>query len=114
MNARLPMYEGDGFIRQGLSQPIDNGIAVEPTAPVSQPNFEALLQLEKEARRLRSEYVGKSIQSMIKWIRDIPRRARQESTERYLADATDHADVERRIRTIERSPIGNWNRRLPA
>ena len=87
MNARLPMYEGDGFIRQGLSQPIDNGIAVEPTASLSQPDSEALLQLEKEARRLRSEHTSTLIQSIINWIRDIPRRARQASAERYLAGA---------------------------
>ncbi|MFM9885285.1 MAG: hypothetical protein ACKVQT_19855 [Burkholderiales bacterium] len=114
MNARLPMYEGDGFIRQGLSQPIDNGIAVEPTNPLSQPNFEALMQLEKEARRLRSEHATKLIQSMIGWIRDIPRRARQASAERYLAGASDHADVERRIRNLERNHAGQWNRRLTA
>ena len=114
MNARLPMYEGDGFIRQGLSQPIDNGIAAEPTASLFQPNSDALLQLEKEARCLRSEHMIKLIQSMINWIRDIPRRARQESAERYLADATDHADVERRIRSLERDNAGHWNRPLTA
>ncbi len=114
MNARLPMYEGDGFIRQGLSQPACNGVAVEPKAPESQPKIDALLQLEKKARRLRSEHVSKLIQSMIKWIRDIPRRARQDSAERYLADATDHADVERRIRALERKSAGPWNGRLPA
>lgn len=51
---------------------------------------------------------------MINWIRDIPRRARQESAERYLADATDHADVERRIRSLERNNAGHWNRPLTA
>ncbi|MFN0302028.1 MAG: hypothetical protein ACKVQU_16930 [Burkholderiales bacterium] len=114
MNARLPMYEGDGFIRQGLSQPAGNGIAAEPKAPQSQPNFDALLQLEKEARRLRGEHLSRLIQSMIKWVRDIPRRARQDRAERYLADATDHADVERRIRVLERNSVGPRNGRLPA
>ena len=114
MNARLPMYEGDGFIRKGLSYPTDNATNVENMTSPSQPNFEALLELEKEARRLRSNHMIKLIQSMIKWIRDIPRRARQENTQRYLAGATDHADVERRIRMLERDHVGHWNRRPAA
>jgi len=112
MNVRLPMYEGDGFIRQGMSTP---SAEVTPTAArSSSPSIDELQGLEREARRLRSEYVFAMLVAIKAWFADIPRRARQDSAERYLAGATDHAEVERRIRVLERSQTMGWNRRIPA
>ncbi len=114
MNARLPMYEGDGFIRQGLSTAINEEGANNGANLSSVPDFEELGSLHREARRLRSEHVGRVIHSIIAWIGDIPRRARQDSAERFIAGASDHADVERRIRALERNNVGAWNRQIAA
>ncbi len=112
MNARLPMYEGDGFIHQGMSSPTDG--TASTAAPASSPSIDELQGLEREARRLRSEYVFALLGAIKAWFADIPRRARQDSAERYLSGATDHAEVERRIRALERNQTPGWNRRIGA
>jgi hypothetical protein len=109
MNFRLPMYEGDGLIRQGLST---NPSPAE--AEQSVRDFEGVKQLEIEARRLRAEYVSSLIKRLMAWVRNVPRAATQSRAEHYLSASTDHADVERRIRTLERDQMRGWNQRLPA
>ncbi len=112
MNTRLPMYEGDGFIRPGMSTPADGTASTAVVA--SSPGIDELRGLEREARRMRSEYVYALLVAVKAWFADIPRRARQDSAERYLSGATDHAEVERRIRALERSQTQGWNRRIAA
>jgi hypothetical protein len=109
MNYGLPMYEGDGLIRQGLST---NATPAESEQSVR--DFDALKQLEIEARRIRAEYVGSLIKRLMVWVRDFPRTATQSRAEHYLSASTDHADVERRIRSLERDHVRGWNQRIPA
>ncbi len=107
MNFRLPMYEGDGFIRQGMS-------SNEASTTASLLDSGELNRLETEARRIRAEYVGGLIKRLMQWLQEIPRAATRSRAERYLAGSTDHADVERRIRTLERGNVRGWNQRIPA
>lgn len=109
MNARLPMYEGDGFIRPGLAT---DQVPTTPSASLRESG--ELRSLEVEARRLRAEYVSGLIKGLMAWARDLPRGATRSRAEHYLSKSTDHADVERRIRTLEREHVQGWNQRIPA
>ncbi len=100
-----PLYEGDSILRHG---PAVSGAGVAAT-----PEAEDLLQrnefhfdrleLEKRARQLRTEYIGAFFRRVADAIDNWFERARQRERDVYLSQAMDHADLERRMRHLERA-----------
>ncbi|MCZ7565014.1 MAG: DUF3563 domain-containing protein [Burkholderiales bacterium] len=118
MNARVPIYEGDGLLREALanaaSKPAPERRAETPIDAFD-PASHDLWAIERRAREMRAEafagllsrFFGKIFGALGRWAE----RARQRDVERYLAKATDNADLERRLREIERTghadPLGS-------
>lgn len=82
----LPMYEGDGLIRPDMN--LD---------PVS------LDKIERDARAMRSQAVGNLLERFANWIEHTAWQARQREVANFLSGATDHADLERRMKSLEGS-----------
>jgi hypothetical protein len=125
MNARVPVYEGDGLLHDALvraRKPAPVKVArpapVEVERPAAAPGpveldltHEDLAAIEQRARALRAEAMGavfsglfRAVASLFGAIERSLYRAQQRDLEHYLSQATDPADLERRLREIERSP----------
>jgi hypothetical protein len=89
----VPQYEGDGYLHAG------------PAAGVS-PRVEPLhldyVQIEQEARRLRSEALAEWLERLSGWLKLKLSRPRTTALEEYLSHSSSLADVERRLREAER------------
>lgn len=101
MATRIPMYEGDSYIRPGLSRNED-AAAVPEQAVTPIPTVAELARIEREARRLRSEMVGGLLARFFNWLSGQHSRANQRALERAIGRPTDSADLERRLRAFER------------
>jgi hypothetical protein len=83
MNEHDMMYEGDGILRK--------------------PNrWDRIAAYERRARRLRAIYIGGLFARLLDWLESKARAAWRRRAEHYLAQASDLADLERRMRTLER------------
>jgi hypothetical protein len=60
----------------------------------------ALEALDRNARRMRSEAMADLFHRFADWLERITWRARQRDLAGYLSQATDHADLERRMRDL--------------
>jgi hypothetical protein len=58
--------------------------------------------IEASARRVRSEYLATLLRRLFDWLAQGAHRSRQRRIEQYLANATDLADVEHRMRVLAR------------
>ncbi|MDX1376381.1 MAG: DUF3563 family protein, partial [Burkholderiales bacterium] len=58
------------------------------------------------ARQARAQYVGALLRRLFDWVEGGARRARERRVERYLAGASDLADLEHRMRTLARRGEG--------
>lgn len=102
MRLTAPLYEGDSLIRSGPAYGGDVPPAVEPT-PGAAPELELdVAEVEARARALRSAYIGVLLRRLWErfeaWLEN-GRRAREEA---YLARAENLADLEARMRRLER------------
>jgi len=79
----FPMYEGDSLIRPAM-----------PLDPVS------LDTIERDARAMRGQAIGQLLERFFNWMERSAWRARQRDTARFLSGAIDHADLERRIKSL--------------
>ncbi len=79
----LPMYEGDSLIRHAAS--------LDPVA---------LDTIERNARHLRSRTIGDLLERAANWLEHAVWRARQREIAAILSQATDHADLERRMKSL--------------
>ena len=52
--------------------------------------------------------VWNALRTMVLWIDEKSRQAHYRRVEGYLAQSSDHADLERRLRDLERSNQFNW------
>lgn len=101
MSTRIPMYEGDSYIRSGLSHDeAAPGAAGQESGTLA--TVAELARIEREARRLRSEVVGGMIARFFAWASAHYHRANQRALERAIGRPTDPADLERRLRAFER------------
>lgn len=101
MSTRIPMYEGDSYIRPGLTR--DEGSPAAPgRAEASIPTVLELDRIEREARRLRSEVVGGLMARFFGWFAGRRASANQRALERAIGRPTDAADLEHRLRAFER------------
>lgn len=82
MRYRDLIYEGDGIVR----------------GPVS------VQDVERHARKLRALSIGTLIESLFDWLERRAHESWQRQAEAYLAQASDLADLERRMRRLERRP----------
>ena len=79
----FPMYEGDSLIRP---------------APHLDPV--SLDTIERDARALRGQAIGQLLERFFNWMEKAAWQARQRDTASFLSRATDHADLERRMKSL--------------
>lgn len=95
MRTWSPLYEGDAIIHYGGAT---GASAAGPAAP------------RKAARRSIRAWLRGAAAGFFGWLETAAERARQRDLEAYLSQSSDLADLERRMREVERSysrPFGN-------
>lgn len=88
----LPAYEGDGFIRIPSSRS-----AADAGSPEQTPS-----RNEAEAWSRPFLAVRNAMVRFFDWLDNKANEARMRDIEAYLAKSTDHADLERRLKDLER------------
>lgn len=83
MSKGQPMYDGDSVIRRPISADIAK-----------------LDAIEREARALRGKVLGELVQRFFNWAERTAWKARQRDYTTALSRATDHADLERRMKAL--------------
>jgi len=93
MRSIVPLYEGDGYLHY--------------RAPATRKGAEPadLRAIEQHARALRRDAVAAFFRRALEWFEAKLRNAQRRDVEDYLAQATDHADLERRLRDVERNRL---------
>jgi hypothetical protein len=86
----VPLYEGDGYLHY-------RGPATRKSAEPSD-----VRAIEQRARALRREEIAVLLRRAVEWFEAKLRDSQRQDVEDYLAKATDHADLERRMRDVER------------
>ncbi len=114
MRFQLPMYEGDSFLRPGPEA--DSRTLKSPQEPHSTPEMlqrkiapvEADLlvldhfEIERRARALRAAAIRSAAASFWGWVERLFETARRRRVEEYLAGARSVAELEARLRKLER------------
>jgi hypothetical protein len=72
----------------------------ELSTRITRLDFRQLEAIERQARTLRSQAVGELIQDFMNWVERAIWQARQRDYASFLSRATDHADLERRMRVL--------------
>jgi hypothetical protein len=113
VNARVPIYEGDGLLRDALARaaaPAPTGRERPATESLEPPHAE-IAEIERLARQMRADAIADFFAGVFRWLDRVLWRAQQRDVEHYLSQATDAADLERRMRTLERarpSALGSY------
>lgn len=97
-NLSIPLYEGDGYLRlpEKSIVPASSG-----ATPASAEQIDCRT-VEKQARTLRAVVIGSAIERVFNWLDQKYQRARWRDVDAFLAQSTDHADLERRLKQLER------------
>ncbi|MBI2312700.1 MAG: DUF3563 family protein [Betaproteobacteria bacterium] len=92
-----------------LREPLYTGVH-RPARPAAAPLFKSpemsaldLAAIERRAHKLRALEIGALIERFLVWLERTVERAYRKPVDEYLAQATDHADLERRQRQVDRS-----------
>lgn len=93
MKIAYPLYEGDGYLHYRGTR---TSQSKTPTEGVD------LRAIEQRARALRREVISSLLARFGDWLKAKLQSGRRRDVEAYLARATDHADLERRLREVER------------
>jgi uncharacterized protein DUF3563 len=93
MRIAYPLYEGDGYLHFRKSSAAGKA---ETPAGVD------MRAVEQRARALRREVIAGLIDRFGQWLGAKLQSGRRREVEAYLAQSTDHADLERRLRDVER------------
>ncbi len=107
MNARVPLFDGGGELRDALAK------AARPASTTPERGAPALRlldsqerwEIERQARALRAQAIADLFGRFFRWIERALWRAQQRDLERYLSQSTSHADLERRMRELERGSL---------
>jgi hypothetical protein len=91
------LYEGDGLLRDALARAAARG------AESSEPSHAQTAEIERLARQMRADVIGGLFARVFDWLDRAFWRAHQRDVEHYLAQASDAADLERRMRMLERA-----------
>jgi hypothetical protein len=107
MKIELPLYEGDSIIRHGPTMspgPVAGQDHADSTPLVPQRNIDPIdiLDIEARARRLRAAAIADIVGRFAKWLGASLDRARRRREEEYLARAQNLAELEHRMRKLER------------
>jgi hypothetical protein len=111
MRVTGPLYEGDGLIHLWVGSKRVAG-ALAKSAKQAQRDAEKLpnadhqisdfASIERAARQMRAEAIAWFVRNALERIERWARHARRSDSEAFLAQSTDLADLERRIRLLER------------
>jgi uncharacterized protein DUF3563 len=93
MRITYPLYEGDGYLH--FRKPVTARKAETPAGV-------DMRAIEERARALRREVIAGLISRFGRWLEAKLQSGRRREVEAYLAQSTDHADLERRLRDVER------------
>lgn len=111
MNARVPIYEGDGLLHDALVRADRTARAAARTAAPAEEALDItrvdVHAIEREARAMRAEAIAGLFRKLWTAIERAMWRSQQRDLEAYLSKATDAADLERRMRALERAPHGD-------
>lgn len=66
------------------------------------PPYVGLNEILAQTHRARAEEIARLARKLFNWVKEGAKRTMQSDAERYLAQATDLADVERRLQQIMR------------
>jgi hypothetical protein len=107
MKIELPLYEGDSIIRHGPTtsqELVADQEQADSTLLVPQRNIGPvdILDIEARARRLRAAAIADMVSRFAKWLGASLERARRRREEEYLARAQNLAELEHRMRKLER------------
>ena len=92
MRIAYPLYEGDGYLHYR-----------DAKAPKTRSSEGAELRaIEERARALRREAIAGLLSRFGDWLENKLQSGRRRDVEAYLSRSTDHADLERRLRDVER------------
>lgn len=114
MRFEAPLYDGDGLIRPGpvVSEAVQGAPAegdetpemlrrTQPTVP-SRPDDRDLADIEARARALRAQMIAAWFARLGERLTNWLEAARRRRAEEYLARAQSHAELEARLRKLER------------
>jgi len=99
MNSRTPHHEGDG---QHDRHPLTGHHDARMATKRARLSPEQVLRIELAARHQRARTISVLLSRLASWIERSSRNALRGRIEGYLGRATDAADLERRMRNIER------------
>jgi hypothetical protein len=106
MRLTAPLYEGDSLLRYGPGFGTGEAPAADATSAEPVPALD-VAGIEARARAMRAAYVSALLNRLWTrietWFED-GRRARDEA---YLAQANSHADLEARMRRLERGALNS-------
>jgi hypothetical protein len=93
MRVTYPLYEGDGYLHfrgTNTAKPATATVGVDVRA------------LDERAHALRRDAISGLFARLGQWLETVLQSGRRRDVEAYLAQSTDHADLERRLRDVER------------
>jgi len=96
MRITYPLYEGDGYLH------FRDTPAKAPKDRAADDTGVDVRAIESRARALRRAAIADLLRRLRNWIENKLQNGRRRDVEAYLAQATDHADLERRLRDVER------------
>lgn len=98
LNLSIPLYEGDGYLR------LPQEARVSATAGSTPGSSDGVgrWSVERHAASLRAVIIGRAIGRAFAWLEEKYQRARWREIDSYLSRSTDHADLERRLKELER------------
>ena len=114
MKLQLPLYEGDSIIRHGPTtspEPVADQLQTHSTPKIlrrsralAAPSRPALdiAEIEARARALRAAAIADLVSCAWSWLGGSFERGRRRREEEYLARAQNLAELEHRLRKLER------------
>jgi len=113
MKYAIPMYDGDSIIRPGPEPKTETPVAVirthstpemvqRKTSSSAEPQRVDIADIERQARALRAATVRAALASFWAWVERSFETARRRRVEDYLARSQSVAELEARLRQLER------------
>ena len=112
MSFTAALYEGDSVIHREFRRPAAGSEKHAPGRRAA-PQVTVLERAELAWAEIRGlaallEMAVNAVKTVVLWIDEKSQQAHYRRVESFLGEATDHADLERRIRQLERSNQLNW------
>ena len=108
MSFTAALYEGDSVIHRAPGNPTRTAGAKRLSRPATVLESADLATAEIQGWTVLFELVWDGLKAVALWIEEKSRQAHYRRVEDYLAQSNDLADLERRIRQLERSNQSNW------